>query len=88
MKLSCFSVVSCARGVSQSWALTSKRPFGFPAEISLREAPFAEDTLTVGQDEQPFTFMRRADFLRRKQPCLNAITHAAKVIVDLLEPQS
>jgi len=88
MKLCCFSVVSCARGVSQSWALTSNRPFGFPAEISFCDAPFAEDTLTVGQNEQSLTLVRRVDFLRRKQACLNAVTHASKVIVDLFEPQS
>jgi hypothetical protein len=55
-KVSCFSLLSCALGVSQ--------------------------------DEESFAFVRRTDFFRRKQPCLNAITHASKVIVYLFEPQS
>lgn len=42
-KVCCFSVVSCALGVSQ--------------------------------DEEPFAFVGRTDFFRRKQACRNAITH-------------
>jgi hypothetical protein len=75
MKLSCFSVVSCARGVNHIAALTSNLPFGFPAKISFCDAPLAEDTLAVGQDEQSLTLVRRTDFLRRKHACLNAVTH-------------
>lgn len=44
--------------------------------------------LGVGQYEQSFALMRRADFFRRKQTRLNAVTQASKVIVDLLESQS
>ena len=32
--------------------------------------------------------MRRTDFFRRKQSCLNTVTHLLKVIVDLFESQS
>lgn len=54
--VSCFSLLSCALGVSQ--------------------------------DEEPLTLVRSTDFFRRKQPCLNAVTHPSKVIVDLFEAKS
>lgn len=44
--------------------------------------------LGVSQDEQSFALVRSADFLRRKQPRRNAITHCSKVVRDLLESQS
>lgn len=67
---------------------TSSRLRGSPFEISLWQGPFAEDTLAVGQNEQSLPFMRCTDFFRREQACLNAVTQASKVIVDLLESQS
>lgn len=75
-------------GVAQVMTETSSRLRGSPLAISLWHGVLAEDALAVGQDEQPFPFVRCTDFLRREQACLNAVTQASKVIVDLLESQS
>ena len=75
-------------GVAQVITETSSRLRGSPLAISLCHGGLAEDTLAVGQNEKPLPFVRCADFLRREQACLNAVTQASKVIVDLLESQS
>ena len=67
---------------------TSSRLRGSPLAISLWHGVLAEDTLAVGQNEKPLPFVRCTNFLRREQACLNAVTQASKVIVDLLESQS
>lgn len=39
-------------------------------------------TVAVGQDEDAFAFVRRADFLRREETCLNAEAHALQLRSD------
>jgi hypothetical protein len=74
-------------GVAQFTTPTSNRCFGLPAAISRADAPFADDTRTVGHDEQPLAAVRRTHFFRAKQACRNLVTHVAQVITDLFKSQ-
>jgi hypothetical protein len=58
-----------------------------PAAISRDDGPFADDTRTVGHDEQPFAAVRRTHFFRAKQACRNRVTHVAQVMADLFKSQ-
>ena len=42
----------------------------------------------VGQKEQPFPGVRRADFCRCKDACLNLVTHCEKVFSDVFEAEA
>jgi len=42
----------------------------------------------VGQDEQPFPFVRRANFCRREQSRLNPVAHAFQSRDDMLTEKS
>jgi len=69
------TVASVAVAVGHMTTLTSSLFLGFPAETSFCVIPFVEETLAVGQDEEPFPLVGRTDFFRSKQACRNAITH-------------
>jgi hypothetical protein len=58
-----------------------------PAAISRDEGPFADDTRTVGHDEQPLAAVRRTHFFRAKQTRRNLVTQAVQVMADLFKSQ-
>jgi hypothetical protein len=58
-----------------------------PAAISRDDGPFADDTRTVGHDEQSLAAVRRTHFFRAKQARRNRVTHVAQVMADLFKSQ-
>ena len=56
--------------------------------LVLLRPPKLSETTTVGEYEQPFPPVVRADLCRREQARRNAEAHALKVIVDLQEAHS
>jgi hypothetical protein len=74
-------------GIVQFTTPTSSRCFGLPAAISRDEGPFADDTRTVGHDEQPLAAVRRTHFFRAKQTRRNLVTQAVQVMADLFKSQ-
>jgi len=44
--------------------------------------------LGVGQDEEAFTFVRRANFRRREKSCLTLVAHCSQVSPNIVEGES
>jgi hypothetical protein len=92
---------SCVEGVGQfRAAIVSGVPAPLPfacfasrlarraSHFSTGSPSFTTDALGVGQDEETFAFMRRANFRRREKSCLTLVAHCSQVSPNIVEGES